>query len=264
MDGEIYALRAARFSKDDFLLNTIAADFSKAFSENTCVVHCLRDICLTLTSRCWKCVRYPKISIRTFGFKLCFLTSRLPCYLLCQEVSQVCSGWLRKTTNSQPYPAMDSINYSLSGTILEDSNVAKKHYCCCFILGEEWPRRPCINRIGGWFDPVLLAKQELSTKFWSDYQSKSFDQSFSNYHPLISGHDFAPLERPRVNVETRNLKRASCQNLVIKRYDKPLRLHSNSQEFINRTEIGKGPSSRAIVVILSTYRYSCAESKCLI
>ena len=119
-----------------------------------------------------------------------------------------------------------------------------------------------INRLGRWDDPVAVAKaQALSAKIWSDYQSGSLDRSLRIYQPLINGHDLSLLERLRINAETRRQKRAIHAYRVIKRYDRPLKTLSDTQEFIRWAQDAQGLSNRTIVGILCECRRSCPESK---
>ena len=119
-----------------------------------------------------------------------------------------------------------------------------------------------INRLGRWDDPVAVAKaQALSAKIWSNYQSGSLDRSLRIYQPLINGHDLALLERLRINAETRRQKRAIHAYRVIKRYGKPLKSLSDTQEFIRWAQDDQGLSNRTIVGILCECRRSCPESK---
>ena len=119
-----------------------------------------------------------------------------------------------------------------------------------------------INRLGRWDDPVAVAKaQALSAKIWSNYQSGSLDRSLRIYQPLINGHDLALLERLRINAETRRQKRAIHAYRVIKRYGRPLKSLSDTQEFIRWTQDDQGLSNRTIVGILCECKRSCPESK---
>ncbi len=119
-----------------------------------------------------------------------------------------------------------------------------------------------INRLGRWDDPVAVAKaQALSAKIWSDYQSGSLDRSLRIYQPLINSHDLALLERLRINAETRRQKRAIHAYQVIKRYGKPLKSLSDTQEFIRWAQDDQDLSNRTIIGILCECKRSCPESK---
>jgi len=119
-----------------------------------------------------------------------------------------------------------------------------------------------ISRIGRWSDPVAIAKaQALSARIWSDYQSGSLDRSLRIYQPLVNGHDVALLERLRSNAETLRQKRAIHAYRVVKRYGKPLKTQTDTQEFIRWAQEDQGLSNRTIVGILCECKRSCPESK---
>ncbi len=119
-----------------------------------------------------------------------------------------------------------------------------------------------INRLGRWDDPVAVAKaQALSAKIWSDFQSGVFDPSLRIYQPLIHGHDVALLERLRTNAETRRQKRSIHAYRVVKRYGKPLKSLTDTQEFIRWAQEDQNLTNRTIVGILCECKRSCPESK---
>ena len=119
-----------------------------------------------------------------------------------------------------------------------------------------------INRLGRWDDPVAVAKaQALSAKIWSDYQSGVFDPSLRIYQPLSQGQDAALLERLRINAETLRQKRAIHAYRVVKRYGKPLRSLTDTQEFIRWAQEDQNLTNRTIVGILCECKRSCPESK---
>ena len=119
-----------------------------------------------------------------------------------------------------------------------------------------------INRLGRWDDPVAVAKaQALSAQIWSDYQSGSFNRSLRVYQPLVNGSDVGLLERLRVNAETRRQKRAIHAYRVARRYGKPLKSLSDTQEFIRWAQEEQSLTNRTIVGILCEFKRACPESK---
>ena len=119
-----------------------------------------------------------------------------------------------------------------------------------------------INRLGRWDDPIAVAKaQALSAKIWSDYQSGAFDPSLRIYQPLIQGHDVALLERLRINAETRRQKRSIHAYRVVKRYGKPLKSETDTQEFIRWAQEDQNLTNRTIVGILCECKRACPESR---
>jgi len=119
-----------------------------------------------------------------------------------------------------------------------------------------------INRLGRWDDPAAVAKaQVLSAQIWSDYQSGVFDKSLRVYQPLINGSDVALLELLRVNAEMRRQKRAIHAYRVLKRYDRPLKTPTDTQEFIRWAQEEQQLSNRTIVGLICEFKRSCPESK---
>ena len=119
-----------------------------------------------------------------------------------------------------------------------------------------------INRLGRWDDPGAVAKaQALSAQIWSEFQSGSFDASLRIYQPLINGNDVALLERLRVNAETRRQKRTIHAYRVVKRYGRPLKTLSDTQEFIRWAQDDQSLSNRTIVGLICEFKRACPESK---
>jgi integrase len=119
-----------------------------------------------------------------------------------------------------------------------------------------------MNRLGRWDDLVAVAKaQALSAKIWSDYQSGSFDTSLRIYQPLVNGSDVALLERLRVNAELRRQKRAIHAYRVVRRYGRPLKTLSDTQEFIRWAQEDQKLTNRTIVGLVCEFKRTCPESK---
>ncbi len=119
-----------------------------------------------------------------------------------------------------------------------------------------------INRLGRWDDPVAVAKaQALSAQIWSDVQSGSFDSSLRIYQPLVNGSDIALLERLRINAELRRQKRAIHAYRVVKRYGRPLKTLSDTQEFIRWAQEDQKLTNRTIVGLVCEFKRACPESK---
>ena len=108
-----------------------------------------------------------------------------------------------------------------------------------------------ISRLGRWDNPVAVAKaQALSARIWSDFQSGTFDRSLRIYQPLSQGKDAALVERLKINAETLRQKRAINAYRVVKRYGKPLRSLTDTQEFIRWAQEDQNLTNRTIVGIL--------------
>ena len=119
-----------------------------------------------------------------------------------------------------------------------------------------------INRLGRWDDPAAVAKaQVLSAQIWSDYQSGGFDKSLRIYQPLVNGSDVALLELLRVNAEMRRQKRAIHAYRVVRRYGRPLKTLSDTQEFIRWAQETQHLSNRTIVGLICEFKRACPESK---
>ena len=109
---------------------------------------------------------------------------------------------------------------------------------------------------------MAVAKaQALSAQIWSDYQSGSFDRSLRVYQPLVDGSDVVLLERLRVNAEMRRQKRAIHAYRVVRRYGKPLKTLSDTQEFIRWAQQDQNLSNRTIVGLICEFKRACPESK---
>jgi integrase len=119
-----------------------------------------------------------------------------------------------------------------------------------------------ISRLGRWDNPVAVAKaQALSARIWSDFQSGAFDRSLRIYQPLSQGQDAALVERLKINAETLRQKRSIHAYRVVKRYGKPLRSLTDTQEFIRWAQEDQNLTNRTIVGILCECKRSNPESK---
>ncbi len=119
-----------------------------------------------------------------------------------------------------------------------------------------------INRLGRWDDPAAVAKaQALSAQIWSDFHSGSFDTSLRVYQPLVNGSDVALLERLKTNAELRRQKRAIHAYRVVKRYGRPLKTLSDTQDFIRWAQDDQNLSNRTIVGLICEFKRACPDSK---
>jgi integrase len=119
-----------------------------------------------------------------------------------------------------------------------------------------------INRLGRWDDPVAVAQAKaISAKIWSDYQVGNFDTTLRIYQPCIDGKDEAILQTLKCNAEKRRQKRAIHTYRVVKRYERPLKSQSDTQEFIRWMQEDQHLSNRTIVGIISECKRACPESR---
>jgi integrase len=71
----------------------------------------------------------------------------------------------------------------------------------------------------------------------------------------------ALLERLKVNAETRRQKRAIHAYRVVKRYGRPLKTISDTEEFIHWAQDDQNLSNRTIVGLICEFKRVCPESK---
>ena len=112
-----------------------------------------------------------------------------------------------------------------------------------------------INRLGGWDNPVAVAKAHaISAQIWSDYQQGTFDRSLMVYQPLVEGKQFFLLEALRVRAETKRQAAAIHAYRLFERYGKPIRNRSDAEAFLLWLREERCLSDCTIAGLMTHYR----------